>query len=75
MDWQTAEFAVHTWDLVRALGAPTELNPLVAERGYAFMSSALTPDNRGEAFAPAVEVSADAQIYDRLAALAGRDPR
>ena len=76
MDWQTAEFAVHTWDLVRALGAPMDLNPVVAERGLAFMSSALTPENRGEAFAPQVQIDADAEVYDQLAAVAGRkDPR
>ena len=59
MDWQTAEFAVHTWDLVRALDLPTELDPEVAQRGLDFMSGALTPDNRGDAFAPAVPIEAD----------------
>jgi hypothetical protein len=45
----------------------------VAERGYAFMSKALTPDNRGKAFEPEVEAPADADPYDRIAAFAGRD--
>jgi uncharacterized protein (TIGR03086 family) len=75
VDWQTAEFAVHTWDLVRATGVPIELDPQVAERGLSFMSGALTQDNRGEAFAPAVMLAGDAPVYDRLAAFAGRDPR
>jgi uncharacterized protein (TIGR03086 family) len=75
VDWQTAEFAVHTWDLVRATGVPIELDPQVAERGLDFMSGALTPDNRGDAFAPAVTLAEDAPVYDRLAAFAGRDPR
>ena len=74
-DWQTAEFAVHTWDLVRAIGSDRELDPEVAERGLGFMSRALTPDSRGDAFAPAVSVPEDTPIYDRLAAYAGRDPR
>ncbi len=73
-DWQTAEFAVHTWDLVRATGQDRELDPEVAERGYAFMSNALTPDNRGAAFKPEVEAAADADPYDRIAAFAGRNP-
>jgi uncharacterized protein (TIGR03086 family) len=72
VDWQTAEMAVHTWDLVRATGQPVRLDPEVAERGLAFMSGALTPENRGEAFGPEVPAPADAPVYDRLAAYAGR---
>lgn len=73
VDWQTAEIAVHTWDLVRATGQSARLAPEVAERGLGFMSAMLTPENRGKAFGPAVEVPADAPVYDRLAAFAGRD--
>ena len=72
VDWQTAEIAVHTWDLVQATGQQARLDPEVAERGLAFMSGALTPDNRGEVFGPEVEAPADAPAYDRLAAFAGR---
>lgn len=74
VDWQTAEMAVHTWDLVRATGMRIGLDPQVAERGLAFMSQGLTEDNRGQAFGPAVEVADDAPIYERLVAFAGRDP-
>jgi len=74
VDWQTAEMAVHTWDLVRATGMRIGLDPEVAERGLAFMSRGLTEDNRGKAFGPAVEVPDDAPIYERLVAFAGRDP-
>lgn len=74
IDWQTAEFALHTWDLARATGQSTHLDPQVAQRGFDFMSGALTPDNRGDTFAPARSVSDEAPIYDRLAAFAGRDP-
>ena len=72
-DWQIAEFAVHTWDLVRATDQDRELDPEVAERGYAFMSKALTPDNRGKAFEPEVDAPSDADPYDRIAAFAGRE--
>jgi uncharacterized protein (TIGR03086 family) len=72
VDWQTAEMAVHTWDLIRATGQPARLDPEVAERGLAFMSGALTPENRGQAFGPEVSAPADAPVYDRLAAYAGR---
>ena len=71
-DWQIAEFAVHTWDLVRATGQDRVLDPEVAERGYAFMSKALTPENRGRVFEPEVEAPDDADPYDRIAAFAGR---
>jgi uncharacterized protein (TIGR03086 family) len=72
-DWQIAEFAVHTWDLVRATGQDRELDPEVAERGFAFMTKALTPENRGKAFEAEVEAPADADPYDRIAAFAGRN--
>ena len=72
VDWQTAEIAVHTWDVARATGQSPILLPEVAERGLAFMSAMLTPENRGEVFAPAVPVPDDAPVYDRLAAFAGR---
>ena len=72
IDWQTAEIAVHTWDLARATGQAARLDPEVAERGLAFMSGALTPENRGEAFGQEVSAPADAPAYDRLAAFAGR---
>ena len=75
MDWQTAEFAIHTWDLVRAIGLPTDLDPEVAQRGLDFMSAALTPDNRGDAFRPSVPIEEGAPVYDRLVAFAGRNPR
>ena len=73
-DWQTAEVAVHTWDLVRATGQDRDLDPEVAERGMAFMSTGLTDENRGPAFGPEVQVPGDAPVYVRLAAVAGRAP-
>jgi uncharacterized protein (TIGR03086 family) len=75
VDWQTAEFAVHSWDLARATGQSTDLDPEVAQRGLDFMSAAMTSENRGQAFGPAVSVSDDAPVYERLVAFAGRDPR
>lgn len=73
-DWQTAEVAVHTWDLVRATGQVPDLDPEVADRGRAFMSAGLTDDNRAPAFGPEVQVPGDAPVYVRLAAVAGRAP-
>jgi len=74
-DWQTAELAVHTWDLVTATDQERDLDAEVAEHGLAFMSASLTGENRGDAFGPAIPVAGDAPVYDRLVAVAGRDPR
>lgn len=73
-DWQTAELAVHAWDLVRATGQTRSLDPEVAERALGLLQQMLTDENRGEVFAPPVAVAPDAPAYDRLAAFAGRDP-
>lgn len=72
VDWQTAELAVHAWDLARAIGYAEPLDPEVAERGLAFMAASLTDQNRGQAFAAAVDVPDDAPAYERLAAFSGR---
>lgn len=72
-DWQSAELATHTWDLVRALGrSADELDPEVAERGLAFMQANLTADNRSVAFGAEQPAPEDASPYDRIAAFAGR---
>lgn len=73
-DWQTAEIAVHTWDLARATGHAGALDDEVAERALAFMQQGLTDENRGPVFGAAVSVADDAPAYDRLAAFAGRTP-
>ena len=72
-DWQLAELAVHTWDLVTATGQATRLDPAVAERGYAFMSSVLKPELRGGAFGPEQPAPDHADPYQRIAAFAGRE--
>jgi uncharacterized protein (TIGR03086 family) len=72
--WQTAEIAVHTWDLVRAIGRADDLDHEVAEAGLSFLQQGLTDENRGSVFGPPVPVPEDAPAYDRLAAFAGRTP-
>jgi uncharacterized protein (TIGR03086 family) len=73
LDWQCAEIAVHTWDLATAVGMPTDgLDAEVAERGLAFMEANLTPENRAPAFGPQQPAPEGANVYQRLAAFAGR---
>ena len=68
-----AELAVHTYDLATALGRATaDFDPEVAEVGYAFMTSSMTDDMRGDAFRPEQPAPADADAYARIAAFAGR---
>lgn len=72
-DWQTAEFAVHSWDLAHALGRSTaELDPEVAEQGLAFMRANLREEMRAAAFGPEQPAPSDGDAYDVLAAFAGR---
>jgi uncharacterized protein (TIGR03086 family) len=72
-DWQSAEIAIHTYDLLTALGRPSSgLDADVAERGLAFMRANLTPDNRGAAFEPEQPAPQGADAYQRIAAFAGR---
>ena len=72
--WQTAEMAVHTWDLARSLGRDVALDDEVAQAALTFLQQALTDENRSPVFAPAVPVADDAPAYDRLAGFAGRVP-
>lgn len=75
-DFQVAELAVHSWDLARALGRPTEsLDPEVAHVALDFLRASLKPETRGDAFKAEAEAPVDAGAYDALAAFAGRGVR
>jgi uncharacterized protein (TIGR03086 family) len=72
-DWQSAEVAVHTYDLATALGRGTgDLDPQPAERGLAFMQANLKPEMRGDAFGAEQPAPEGADAYERIAAFAGR---
>jgi uncharacterized protein (TIGR03086 family) len=75
-DHQIAELAVHSWDLVRATGAPVSLDPALAEHALAWSRAMLRPEFRGsdKAFGVEVPVPEDASAYDRLVGWFGRDP-
>ena len=68
------ESILHGWDLSRATGQDTAIDPELATTIY----EAIFPDverlRRRGAFGPAIPVSADAPIADRLLALLGRTP-
>lgn len=71
---QLAELATHGWDLAKATGQSTDLDPDLAEHALRWSKSMLRPEFRGKAFGPEVDVPADAPSYARLAAWFGRDP-
>jgi len=68
----------HGWDLAKATGQPTDLEPEVAARLLAQIEPILPDDMRGPdgeaAFGPRVEIANSAPAADRLAAFEGRHP-
>ena len=68
------DVSIHTWDLARATDQSMELDIETLETAYA-LAQAMIPDMRTNGVVAAeVEISADAPLEDRLAALAGRTP-
>ena len=70
------EITVHGWDLARATGQPTELDPELASWVLAVAQAILPPEPRGGEvpFGPVIPVAPDAGVYARLAAWLGRQP-
>ena len=70
------EILTHGWDLARAAGQPTELDPELAHWVLAVARQILPPEPRGGEipFGPPVPVPADAGPYAQLAAWLGRQP-
>ncbi|MBB6033891.1 TIGR03086 family metal-binding protein [Phytomonospora endophytica] len=80
IDQQVAELVIHAWDLAKASGQPTELDRELGEHVLGWAPGVLTGEVRGSEadgmhIGPEVAVDAEAPLYDRLAALGGRDPR
>jgi len=71
------EITVHGWDLAKATGQPTELDPEIASWVLAVAQRILPPEPRGGEeipFGPVVPVPPGAGAYARLAAWLGRQP-
>jgi uncharacterized protein (TIGR03086 family) len=68
----------HAWDLAKATGQPTDLNPQLAAQLLEVARAALPDAMRGPdgvlPFGPEVEIGDDAPAADRLAAFMGRLP-
>jgi uncharacterized protein (TIGR03086 family) len=69
------DVTTHAWDLAKATGQSTDLDPEVVGVAYQVAQTMLSDDLRAAGlFGPAVAVADDAPTADRLAAFAGRTP-
>jgi uncharacterized protein (TIGR03086 family) len=68
------EVVIHGWDLARATGQPYDVDPTIAEAVLANVAEFAAQGPVEGLFGPAVPVSDDAPILDRIIALSGRDP-
>ena len=69
---------VHGWDLAKATGQPTDLDPVMAEHFLEFYRAAISDAFRGPdrlaPFGPAIAVGAGAGPVEQLMAFLGRTP-
>ncbi|MGI8334758.1 TIGR03086 family metal-binding protein [Actinomadura scrupuli] len=77
---QITELGIHAWDISKATGQPTDLDPEVGEVALQWLEDNLKPQMRGDEadghqIGPELPVPDGAPLYDRIAAFAGRDPR
>ncbi|MFC0864295.1 TIGR03086 family metal-binding protein [Sphaerimonospora cavernae] len=73
------ELVIHAWDIAKATGQPTDLDPELGRAALRWGQDNLQPEFRGDEadghhIGPAVRVPDDAPLYDRVAAFGGRDP-
>lgn len=69
-----ADLCVHAWDLAKATGQDTRLDPKLAETSYAVFSPFAQFGRQAGAFGPEVKVPASASAQDKLLGITGRKP-
>lgn len=75
INFAAGDMFVHAWDVARATGQSTDLDPELADQLLAIMGQALQPAFRGPegaAFGPEQNAPDGATAADRLAAFTGR---
>jgi len=73
--WMMGSFMdtlIHTWDLAKATGQNTDMDPALAEACYAAFAPQIEQFRGPETFGPAVEVTGTASIQDKLLGIMGR---
>jgi uncharacterized protein (TIGR03086 family) len=69
------DVTTHAWDLAKATGQSTALDPEVLGVALEIAHGMISDDYRASGmFGPAIDVPADAPLQDRLAAFTGRQP-
>ena len=69
------DIVVHGWDLARATGQDTTIEPDLAAEALDISQGLLSPELRETGvFGPEVPISADDPLHDRLVAFMGRRP-
>lgn len=75
--WMMGSFMdtlIHTWDLAKATGQNTDMDPTLAEACYTAFAPQIDGFRGPETFGPAVEVKGTASIQDKLLGIMGRKP-
>ena len=80
VDMYLAELAAHAWDLARATGQLTRLDPMLAVPALHAARATIKPQYRdivgpGSPFGAEVQPPPDADNWERFAAFMGRDPK
>jgi uncharacterized protein (TIGR03086 family) len=74
VDLQTADLLVHGWDLAKATGQSTGIDPELGKSALEWGRENLRPEFRGDRFGPEVPVPEEAPLQERLVGFFGRDP-
>lgn len=70
----TLDILVHGWDMAKATGHHADLDGALASYVLAFAEQAITDETRAPRIGPALPVSGDAAVTERLVAFLGRQP-
>jgi uncharacterized protein (TIGR03086 family) len=65
---------IHSWDLAKATGQETKLDPKLAEVAYGMVKAMADTGRKMGAFGPEVAVPANASLQDKMLGLTGRKP-
>jgi uncharacterized protein (TIGR03086 family) len=68
------EVVIHGWDVARASGQPYDVDEATAAAVLANVTASAAEGPVDGLFGPAIPVSDDAPVLDRIVALSGRDP-
>jgi uncharacterized protein (TIGR03086 family) len=68
----TSDYAIHMWDLARAVGGDEKVDPELVDFAYEYFNKVAELYRAGAAFGDQVQVPADADTQTKLLALTGR---